>query len=428
MFTVLTFFISRGIILMILFSVNKDSYGRFILVKLTKDILRDHNEKVVLKTIRQLGEASRTTISQITGLSTAAVTNITARLLKAGLIKENRHGKSKGGRRPILLGINEKHSWAVGVKIGYLYLYFVVMDLLGVPVLEHEVTLDNADPDEIVEKIVEFVDTVAKIPEYGDRNFLGVGVAVSGSVDSERGVVKSSYILNWRNVPIGSMLEERINAPVLLYNDVDSFAVAHYAIGKAKNYRNCIFITVGSGVGGAMILDGKLYTGQGGAGEIGHMTIVHGGRKCSCGSRGCLEAEIAFEAIVERIQKETEEDFPKKRFHATTENEAIRYIQDAVQLNQAGVKRVFDEMGTLLGMAIKNIINIFAPDYLLIGGEALLFKEFFLERAISVARKNAFGDLGETVVIDVDEIGEVAWAQGVVLNLIEREVFQVERY
>ncbi len=397
-------------------------------MKLTKDILKDHNEKIVLKTIRQLGEASRTTISRVTGLSTAAVTNITARLLEAGLIRENRHGKSKGGRRPILLGINEKHSWAVGVKIGYLYLYFVVTDLLGTPVLEHEVSLNSADPDGVVEKIVEFVDTVAKIPEYSNRRFLGVGIAVSGSVDDERGIVRSSYILNWRNVPIGSMLKERIKAPVLVYNDVDSFAVAHYAIGKAKNYRNCIFITVGSGVGGAMILDGKLYTGRGGAGEIGHMTIVHNGRKCSCGSRGCLEAEIAFDAIVERIQKRTKKEILKKRFSATTEDEAIRYIQDAVRFDRASVHHVFDEMGTLLGMAIKNIINIFAPDYLLVGGEALLFGEFFLEKAISVARENTFGDLGDAVVIDVDEMGEVAWAQGVVLNLIEREVFQVEGY
>ena len=92
------------------------------------------------------------------------------------------------------------------------------------------------------------------------------------------------------------------------------------------------------------------------------------------------------------------------------------------------MQHVFDEMGTLLGMAIKNVINIFAPDYLLVGGEALLFGEFFLEKAISVARENAFGDLGDAVVIDVDEMGEVAWAQGVVLNLIEREVFQVEGY
>ncbi|HCZ05549.1 MAG TPA: XylR family transcriptional regulator, partial [Thermotogae bacterium] len=126
-------------------------------MKLTKDILKDHNEKIVLRTIRQLGEASRTTISRITGLSTAAVTNITSRLLEADLIKENRHGKSRGGRRPILLGINEKHSWAVGVKIGYLYLYFVVTDLLGTPVLERKVALDSAAPSEVVEKIVEFV-------------------------------------------------------------------------------------------------------------------------------------------------------------------------------------------------------------------------------------------------------------------------------
>ncbi|MDI3516083.1 MAG: hypothetical protein PWP09_149 [Thermotogota bacterium] len=395
-------------------------------MKLTKDILKDHNEKIVLRTIRQLGEASRTTISRITGLSTAAVTNITSRLLEADLIKENRHGKSRGGRRPILLGINEKHSWAVGVKIGYLYLYFVVTDLLGTPVLERKVALDSAAPSEVVEKIVEFVDTVAKIPEYSDRKFLGIGVAVSGSVDSERGIVKSSYILGWRNVPIGSMLEKKIEAPVLVYNDVDSFAVTHYTIGRAKDYRNCIFITVGSGVGGAMILEGKLYTGKGGAGEVGHVTVVHDGRKCSCGSRGCLEAEISFNAMVDRIQRKTSMDPLRVHFRATTEDEAIRYIHEAMRVDQATVTSVFDEVGTLLGIAIKNVINIFAPDYLLIGGEALAFKEFFLEKAVSVARKNAFGDLGDDVVIDVDDMGEVAWVQGVVLNLIEREVFQIE--
>jgi predicted NBD/HSP70 family sugar kinase len=399
---------------------------RRLSMKLTRDILKDHNEKIVLRTIRQMGEVSRTTISKKTGLSIASITNITSRLLEANLIKENRYGKSKGGRRPVLLGINEKHSWAIGVKVGYLYLYFVVTDLLGTPVLEQKIPLNTASYNAVVEKIADFVNTIVKIPEYVDRKFLGIGVAVSGSVDSEHGIVKSSYILEWGNVPIGPVLEERIKAPVLVYNDVDSFAVAHYTIGRAKKYKNCIFITLGSGVGGAMILDGKLYTGRGGAGEIGHMTVICDGKKCSCGSYGCLEAEISFNALVDRIKKKTNIESLKNRSCLTTEDEAIHYIHKALQIDREAVIEAFDEISVLLGVAIKNMINIFAPDYVLIGGEALEFRDLFLKKAILIARENSFGDLGDDVVIDIDDMGEVAWVQGVILNLIEKEVFQVD--
>jgi predicted NBD/HSP70 family sugar kinase len=90
------------------------------------------------------------------------------------------------------------------------------------------------------------------------------------------------------------------------------------------------------------------------------------------------------------------------------------------------VIEAFDEISVLLGVAIKNMINIFAPDYVLIGGEALEFRDLFLKKAILIARENSFGDLGDDVVIDIDDMGEVAWVQGVILNLIEKEVFQVD--
>ncbi|AKI97751.1 hypothetical protein IX53_07925 [Kosmotoga pacifica] len=384
----------------------------------SKDLIKEINEKLILKTIYEHKKIDRASIAKFTGLSPAAVTKITAELINKGMVLEAGSAESSGGRKPILLSLNPEFGQFLGVKIGVGYVELVITDFTSMIVESTRCETESSDPEVIVNVIKNCWD---KCRRKKHARLLGIGVAVSGVVDSKEGIVRDSFLLGWRDVPIASLLKEVFKCEVLVMNDVDSFAMSHLWLGKAKDHSNTVVITLGVGIGGALIIDGKIHNAKGGVGEIGHMTVVKDGAKCTCGSNGCLEAEASFEALAKKISSITESKKLKELYKSVNQSESseIEYLREALKRDRNAFNRVFEEYAVLVGIALKNIINMLAPDYLLIGGEALEFQEKFLNKAIQYARKNAFGKLGEKVMFNVDDLGEVAWNLGVIFVLMD---------
>jgi len=239
--------------------------------------------------------------------------------------------------------------------------------------------------------------------------------------------VLDSFILGWKNVKLGEMLSKQLKVPVYIMNDVDSFTTTHLWKGKLTNCKDALVITLGVGIGGSLVVDGNLYTGNGGAGEVGHMTVRENGNRCNCGNLGCLEAEAGFGALVNKIYGKTKSEklLMMYRNFQNTEMSEMDFIKLALKEDAKVTGEVFEEYAVLVGIALKNLINIFAPEYLLIGGEALEFSGHFLEKAINYAKKNAFGNLGKRVTFDVDNFGEEAWTLGGVYKVIQEEMFAI---
>ncbi|HPZ18406.1 MAG TPA: ROK family protein, partial [Fervidobacterium sp.] len=321
------------------------------------------------------------------------------------------------------LCMNPAYGNILGVKIGLGYLQLIIANLTGEIVTKQRIDFgESSEPVKISKLIKQFVD------DRNNNHLVGASVAVSGTVDSSNGIVLDSFILRWKNVKFGEMLSKQLKVPVYIMNDVDSFTTTHLWKGKLRKHSNALVITLGTGIGGSLIVNGELYTGNGGAGEVGHMTVYENGNRCNCGSLGCLEAEAGFEALVNKIYKKTKnktllEDY---RNFQNTEMSEMDFIKLALKEDLKATREVFEEYSMLVGIALKNLINIFAPEYLLIGGEALEFSEHFLEKAINYARKNAFGNLGKRVTFDVDDFGEEAWTLGGVYKVIQEEMFAIK--
>lgn len=201
-----------------------------------------------------------------------------------------------------------------------------------------------------------------------------IGIGVPGAVNPETGVIEYSANLFFHNWSVVEMMEERLNTKVKIENDANAAALGEYLAGSAKGAKNAVAITLGTGVGGGIIIDGKIYSGSNYAGaELGHMVIVKGGKDCACGRHGCWEAYASATGLInltkEKILTEKPEfSYMLKLCDDDISNVSGRTAFDAMAEGDPLAKQVVEEYISYLATGIVNIINIFQPDVLCIGG------------------------------------------------------------
>ena len=201
-----------------------------------------------------------------------------------------------------------------------------------------------------------------------------IGIGVPGAVNPETGIIEYSANLFFHNWSVVEMMEERLNTKVKIENDANAAALGEYLAGSAKGAKNAVAITLGTGVGGGIIIDGKIYSGSNYAGaELGHMVIVKGGKDCACGRHGCWEAYASATGLInltkEKILTEKPEfSYMLKLCDDDISNVSGRTAFDAMAEGDPLARQVVEEYISYLATGIVNIINIFQPDVLCIGG------------------------------------------------------------
>lgn len=199
-----------------------------------------------------------------------------------------------------------------------------------------------------------------------------VGVGTPGIANSSTGIVEFSGNLGFENTPLADYIRKHIDKPVYVENDANAAAYGEYLAGAAKGAKNAVCITLGTGVGGGIIIDGKIYAGSNfGGAEIGHMVIGLDGPQCTCGRKGCFEVYSSATGLI-RMTKEKMEADPDSKMHAITAERngkvSARTAFDAMREGDASAKEVVDFYIKALAAGITNTINIFQPDVLCIGG------------------------------------------------------------
>lgn len=199
-----------------------------------------------------------------------------------------------------------------------------------------------------------------------------VGVGTPGIANSETGIIEYSNNLGFKDTPMAAYIRKHIDKPVYIENDANAAAYGEYVAGAAKGAKNAVCITLGTGVGGGIIIDGKIYAGSNFAGaEIGHTVISLDGPQCSCGRRGCFEVYSSATGLI-RMTKEAMAEHPDSKLHDITNERggkvSARTAFDAMRLGDAVAKDVVDFYIKGLAAGITNTINIFQPDILCVGG------------------------------------------------------------
>jgi glucokinase len=210
--------------------------------------------------------------------------------------------------------------------------------------------------------------------EEAPSEVLGVGVGMAGQVAGRTGVVRSApNLAGWRDVPLAEALGDALGLPAAITNDVNATALAEHAVGAGRGVDDLVVVFVGTGVGGGVIAGGRLIDGAGGyGGELGHMTLVADGRRCSCPNRGCLEAYVGGWAIAERA-KEAVDGAPEAGRvlldHAGGRDGITAVtVDEAARTGDPLARRLVEETGRYLGAGLVSLVHVFNPRRLVLGG------------------------------------------------------------
>jgi glucokinase len=250
-----------------------------------------------------------------------------------------------------------------------------------------------------------------------NTEFLGIGIGIAGIIDTRRGIVTTSPNLpGWRNVPIRESIAATSGLPTYLINDASAAALGEHRFGAGTGFDNMLYMTVRTGIGGGIIANGELYTGADGcAGEFGHMTIVPDGPQCHCDNFGCLEAlasgwAVAKEAIT-RIRN-GESSYIAEVVDGEIENITAEAVAAAARKDDPLACEIVDRAAGYLGIGLANLVNIFNPELIVIGGGLSKMGNMLLRPACRIIRKRAFRLPSKTVRIVRARLGSNAGIVG----------------
>ena len=321
------------------------------------------NRRLIINHLRRFGPTSRSELAEVTGLSPAAVTFVTASLIREGFVVES--GASGTRLRPI--DINYSAHFAVGLKLMERELYAVLTDFSTRILNSLTLPFNRLNPIIVADAAAAATSSLLRQANVRRARLAGIGLGLPGIIDIAGGVCVQSHRLNWNDVPIAGMIAERTKVPVWADNDVNAFAVAEHLFGHGRKASSLIAVTTdGRGVGAGIVLDGQLYHGRhGGAGEFGHIPLVEDGRNCDCGRRGCLEAYVSVPSLVNELRT-TE---PRRNRITAEEMASLGAAGDAA------VVKILGQAGRMLGRGLASLVNLFDPEILVIGGEGVRFGE-----------------------------------------------------
>lgn len=239
---------------------------------------------------------------------------------------------------------------------------------LGLVNPARKIVLDSSLPSGGVLSAKELVKNIGRVakPMMKGRNIIFVGVGVAGDIDSKKGIVRVSPNLNWKNVPLKSLLQKELGKPVVIDNDANVAAWGIYKTQMRPTVQHALVLTLGTGVGGGIILNGQVHRGYtGSAGEIGHMNMLENGRPCKCGLKGCLEAYAGGANVVKYAKIGL-----KNRKKSILNGLKITplEISKAARKGDAYAKSIWEEVGHMLGIALGDLVYIFNPQIIVLAG------------------------------------------------------------
>lgn len=319
-------------------------------------VVKKENKTLVLQTIKEKAPISRASIAQVTGLNKGTVSSLVSELIDEDFIHESGTGESSGGRRPVMLLLNEKAGFTISVDLGVNRILGIMTDISGNRILEKEIAVTDNSLTNVTGNLFTLIDDLKEQAPPSRYGIIGIGVAVPGVVTTG-GEILLAPNLGWKKVQLKDILYERYELPIIVENEANAGAYGEFIYGAGQNSQELIYISASIGIGVGLILGGKLYKGlRGFSGEFGHMTIDKDGLACRCGNQGCWELYASEKALLELSEQ-----------HGLQEPSISKLVKKAEESDSVALQ-VFEQIGDYLGIGITNIIHIFNPEQVIIGG------------------------------------------------------------
>jgi N-acetylglucosamine repressor len=389
--------------------------------KATHAQTRQHNHRLVLRTVYDFGPISRAEVARSTGLTRTTVSDVVGDLLGDGIVEEVGRGPSSGGKAPILLSIVGDARHVIGLDLGEGTFAGALVNLRGEIRRVVELPVDGRNGDDALALVFRLVDEL--IAEAVSPP-LGIGVGTPGLVDTRTGTIRWAVNLDWQDLPLGGLLTERYGLPANVANDSQAAALAEYTFGAdGRRLPNLITIKVGRGIGAGLVLNGSLFQGDGfGAGEIGHVAVVDDGAACRCGRFGCLETVASSSAIAARAAVlAVELGTPlagRSRAGELTFEDVVR----AFDAGDPAARTAALEAARYLGQAIAGLIGALNIGRIVLDGPVTAFGEVWLATIADEARRRSLGLLSGDTEIAFGRLAPNVVVLGASALLITREL------
>ncbi len=388
--------------------------------------VKAHNMQAVLlsllTSVDSEGEQplSRSQLARKTHLSSTTITNLVAELIEQGIVAEEKNvpgDKQRPVGRPRTgLYLVPDARYVIGVHIGVGLYRIAVMHLRAEIVCSKLVNFAiNTPSEDVLVGMCEDIHELMTNCEVDRRLILGIGVGASGLVDYLKGVNILAPNLGWHHVPIRDYLESHLGLPVVVENNVRSMALGEAYFGWGREAQSLAFVYGRTGVGAGFVINHQLFRGSStGAGEIGHMILVsENGELCRCGNRGCLETLVSEAVIIRRAQEitKTEPNGILAQLAANPgERSFVECIFQAARQGDLAVLQLLKEIGHYLGIALANVVNIFNPELIILGGLFAQAEDLLLPVVRETLNRLAFAGLGEKVKLVTTSF---SWRAGV---------------
>ncbi len=272
-------------------------------------------------------------------------------------------------------------------------------------------------PDNVIARIISSLEQVLRQASLTTAGIQKIGLAIAGPLDIGRGIVTTSpHLPGWNNVPLREIIQNKFGVPTFIIHDASAAALAEHRYGAGKGSRDMIYVTVSTGIGGGIIIGGKLYVGTSGtAGEVGHMTIEVDGPRCTCGNRGCWEMLASGTALAREAKKRITNGAQSSILALASgdvNNITAKTVSDAAENADSLALELVEQLGMYLGVGLANLINIFNPDIIIIGGGLSKMGNLLLAPAYRTVAERAFSISVEKASIVLSKLGDDAGVIG----------------
>lgn len=354
--------------------------------KATHQQTKQHNRDLVLKTIIDHDVISRAGIARCTNLTRATVSDMVAILTREGLVKEIGYGESIGGKAPILLSLVADSRYLLGLNLAQDKFIGAVVNLRGEIRDFVEYPVNGNNKEQALELVYRILDELTQ-KEW--KPLVGIGVGTPGLVNTRDGVIVSAVNLEWQDLPLGQLLETRYKIPVLVLNDSQATAIGEFVYGgEHPGDQNLVVVNVRHGIGAGILVNGRLFQGDGGrAGEIGHVVVQEGGDLCRCGNRGCLETISSATAVLKKLDLAS-----------------LDQVQSAFEAGDPNAQQVVTNAAHYLGLSLAGIIGALNIQKIILTGDMTRFGVTWLETVDASMRNAALSRLFENTTLELGKL------------------------
>jgi N-acetylglucosamine repressor len=376
------------------------------------------NQLDFINQIRSRGPLSRRDLKTSLKLSWGSISTFSKELIKRGVIRELGPVAAAIGRRPVKLDMNTDRNFFLGLRLGSHLAQSSIVNVKGTMVNEESVSIDpRGTRAELLRRLLKA--SKQNLMKLGLKNDMlaGIGIASPGAVDFRNGIVYfAPRHPEWKNVHVKEYFEQEMGVPCFVDHTANCFALSEGLFGAGVGKQNFVSILIGTGVSAGIVTNGQIYRGADyHAGEFGHMCIDPKGPTCACGANGCLETFVSSPALV-RMAAELSRRRPAAPVRDSHRRVTLDSLLAAAQKGDGIALKVFSTMGAFLGIGTANIVNLFNPECIVIGGSLAPAAQFFLPALRASMKKHAWRSSRQVITMSSLPHGPELGAAALVLQ------------